>query len=598
MAQDVFGIVGSVIAGAYRVEKVVAEGGFGVVYRAHHGGFRAPVALKCLKVPQNIDANHQATFLEQFRAEAELMFRLSAAISTVVRPLHIDAMTTPDGSFVPFMVLEWLEGETLDAIIRRRTLSGEGPLPTPDLVRLLSPVARALERAHHFSGPNGPVAIVHRDLKPENIFVARVAGEEVVKILDFGIGKVKSVANQVAGRASQEAGGLASFTPAYGSPEQWVPRKLGQTGSWTDVWGLGICVVEAMVGRPVIEGDHQAIMGTVLDETRRPTPRNEGVRVDDRVEAVLTRALAVDPRKRYASVGEFWNELLDALNLDETGAPRPSARGKLGSGPRLASPYGETHIASTYDSALAEDLELNLEKEVSAIKNRTISQTRLAAQSGLEIPDLDLAASIPPPKSVSVPPVSSRRPAPRPSSRPPSTGEFEMETGGFADFKLDLSEEDDFLQKRGIGTRPSLTGSSTLGGNPPLASGSSFERPRSSRPPNPVRETPLPPPPSSRGGSVPPGTGRASVPPAPPLASPMRPDFPAPTFAEPPTLVQKLWPGAALIGASILLTLVDQVFSGATGEMLMLGPLRATWIAGLLLLGGIGLLVYRILPKT
>jgi eukaryotic-like serine/threonine-protein kinase len=341
MAQDVFGIVGSVIAGAYHVEKVVAEGGFGVVYRAHHGGFRAPVALKCLKVPQQITDQHQATFLEQFRAEAELMFRLSASLPTVVRPLHVDAMTTPDGSFVPFMVLEWLEGETLDSMIRRRYDVGEPPLPVHRLVKILTPVARALEKAHHFNGPNGPVCIVHRDLKPENIFVARVAGDEVVKILDFGIGKVKSVANQVAGRASQEAGGISSFTPAYGAPEQWVPKKLGQTGPWTDVWGLALTTVEAVVGYPVIDGDHHAIMGTTLDPSRRPTPRSEGVELGDSAERVFAKAMAVDPRERYGSTGEFWNDLLAALELDENGKKLPVA----------AAAPGETRVAGTPQSA-------------------------------------------------------------------------------------------------------------------------------------------------------------------------------------------------------------------------------------------------------
>src|SRR5512142_3297198 len=101
MAEDLFGIVGTIIASAYRVESVVAEGGFGVVYRARHSGFRAPVALKCLKVPQHLAPEHQARFLEQFRAEAELMFRLSASSPHVTRPLHVDVMTTPNGAFVP-----------------------------------------------------------------------------------------------------------------------------------------------------------------------------------------------------------------------------------------------------------------------------------------------------------------------------------------------------------------------------------------------------------------------------------------------------------------------------------------------------------------
>ena len=68
MSRDVFGIVGTSLAGTYRVERVVAEGGFGVVYRAFHEGFRAPVALKCLKIPAGMTAEHQAEFLEKFRA--------------------------------------------------------------------------------------------------------------------------------------------------------------------------------------------------------------------------------------------------------------------------------------------------------------------------------------------------------------------------------------------------------------------------------------------------------------------------------------------------------------------------------------------------
>jgi hypothetical protein len=98
MASDVFGIVGSTVAAAFRVEAVVAEGGFAVVYRAHHEGFRAPVALKCLKIPGHMSAEEQARFEQQFGAEAELLFKLSAAIPTVVRPLHV-VITLMDGAY-------------------------------------------------------------------------------------------------------------------------------------------------------------------------------------------------------------------------------------------------------------------------------------------------------------------------------------------------------------------------------------------------------------------------------------------------------------------------------------------------------------------
>src|SRR5450755_1376539 len=323
MAEDVFGIVGSVIAGAYHVEAVVAEGGFGVVYRAHHGGFRAPVALKLLKVPQQNPAQ-RAEFLDLFRAEAELLFRLSASLPTVVRPLHVDAFLASDGRFVPYLVMEWLDGLTLEALIKQRNGAGLAAVPLRKLVRLLTPVARALERAHNFTGPEGAISVVHRDMKPENIFIAQVAGEEVVKLLDFGIGKVRSAASQVAGRLSQDGKAPMAFTPAYGAPEQWAPRHYGQTGPWTDVWGLALCIVETLAARPIIEGDPAAMMGVALDPSRRPTPRNEGVEVPDAVEAVFERALALDPRARQRDAGVFWNELTAALQVPAAERARSS----------------------------------------------------------------------------------------------------------------------------------------------------------------------------------------------------------------------------------------------------------------------------------
>lgn len=322
MAEDRFGIVGKVIARTYEIRDVVAEGGFGVVYRAYHQGFRAEVALKCLKIPNELTDEQRALFLEQFRSEAEVLFRLSSHSGHIVRPLHVDAFHTSRQKLVPFMALEWLEGRTLDALIVQRAENGRPPLDLTTLARLLTPVAAALEIAHNLPGKDGVQIIVHRDMKPENLFIARVGDEDVAKVLDFGISKVKSTANQMAGRASVKADVLVSFSPAYGAPEQWAPRRYGQTGSWTDVWGLALTVVEAAKGDEVISGDHASMMGTILDPMRRPTPRHEGILVSDVVEGVFERALAVDPRARYQSVGEFWDDLCGALSIEqEVGGP-------------------------------------------------------------------------------------------------------------------------------------------------------------------------------------------------------------------------------------------------------------------------------------
>ncbi len=314
MHHDHFQLVGKTIAGIFRVEDVVAEGGFGVVYRAYHRGFRATVALKCLKVPNELTHEHRERFLEQFRSEAEIMFRLSTSMPNIARPLHVDAVHAPSGQFVPFMALEWLEGSTLDAIIDRRALSDKAPLSLERTVALLTPVAHALDQAHHLRTPDGPIAIVHRDVKPENIFVALIGGEQVLKVLDFGISKVRSAAKRMAyGDVRAEA---SPFSPGYGAPEQWAPERFGATAPYTDVWGLALTMVEVLKGDIVIEGGNGAMMAKTLDSSRRPTPRNEGVLVGEAVEAVFQKALAVDPRYRYQSIRDFWDALTHATGVE------------------------------------------------------------------------------------------------------------------------------------------------------------------------------------------------------------------------------------------------------------------------------------------
>ncbi|MEZ4374034.1 MAG: protein kinase [Polyangiaceae bacterium] len=578
MTEDVFGILGTTVAGAYHVEETVAEGGFGVVYRAYHAGFRAPVALKCLKIPQGLGAAGQELFLEQFRAEAELLFRLSASIPTVVRPLHVDALIAPGGAFVPFMALEWLEGETLEALVRRRKSEGRPPLSVKKLARLLTPVARALERAHNFTSAEGPISIVHRDLKPENIFLARVAGEDVVKILDFGIGKAKSVASQVAGRASQNNAGVASFTPAYGAPEQWLPKRYGQTGPWTDVWGLGLTLVESLTARPVIDGDHAAMMGTALDEQRRPTPRSEGVVVSDEVEAVFQRALAVDPRHRYADAGLFWNDLLGAVGLHDlisTGLRRDSR---------------------SEGFRFPESERLELERPSSTPPPSFMglgpgTPVEQATQPAAEIPDL----ALPVPTSASAP----RQPA--------------AKAAGPLSFDLDLPEGERPAVRSPSGANwpavnPDRPPRSLSGERPAVRSGASGANWPAVNESAPVSSQPEPlsgPRPSSQSGSRPAAVAASPSESLPPVSmgnrSAISGQHPAvtralrvaPNRAE-PTLRQRLLVPGLFVIAGIVLSIVHGFYASQTGEVLAVGPVRVGWIAGLLVLAGIALGVLRV----
>ncbi len=530
-AEDRFGLVGRVIAGAYHVERVVAEGGFGVVYRAQHGGFRAPIALKCLKVPQHLDGEHQARFLEQFRAEAEVMFRLSASTPNVVRPLHVDVMTTPNGAFVPFLVLEWLEGETLDAIIRGRRAQHKPPLALAEVMRLLEPVAQALDRAHHFDGPRGKETIIHCDLKPENVFVADVGGERVVKILDFGVAKVRSAATRAGGTEA-----VSLFTPAYGAPEQWNPATFGEPGPGTDVWGLALTAVETLVGEPVISGDHQRIMKQVLDRSRRPTPRTHGVNVPDAVESVFSRALAVDPRERPRDAWAFWKALRQAVGEAEAIASSPQAAAfipdlvPMARGPRSIEPAAASSPRFDFDDSGAPGPSL----------------------------DLDLSADEPLQRRSFTPPAGSPQPqrrsfTPSGASAPPPAESLALDLGGPPSGR--------------ISTTPRTPQASP----PPVVSA----------PPSAL--TPL------AFSQRPAQQGAESAPMPAPVAMPKRT-----VPSAPPTLARRLAPGVAMAAASVLLTLLDHVYASYSGELFSIGPLRTSWIAVLLLIGGIGLVAMRL----
>jgi len=627
MTEDVFGIVGTVVAGAYHVEAVVAEGGFGVVYRAQHSGFRAAVALKCLKVPQQLSSAQEEQFLEQFRAEAELLFRLSASIPTVVRPLHVDAITLPDGRFVPFMALEWLEGETLDAIAERRRAEGQPPLPMKKLVRLLTPVARALERAHNFQGPDGPISIVHRDLKPENIFIASVAGEEVPKILDFGIGKAKSLSSQVAGRASQTESAFSSFTPAYGAPEQWVPKRFGQTGPWTDVWGLAISMVEVLAGRTIIDGDHAAMMGTALDPRRRPTPRNEGLEVSDEVESVFVRALSVDPRDRYRDAGVFWNALLAALGMRADGkdafAPSPrDLRAEAGAVPRVEvveaagnmPPSGRGGMRPRVASGASEVATLPADAALAAGVYPDVSTEARGPVGSVpdlalgDIPDLAPGGGLAPKpvRRTNRPPAHNRaldfddapsqvttlelevdlEPGERPSLRvPPSQSRPDWPA-------VNIPGPDGAPVRRGSTQIPAVPDTRRpLSGAYPVASASG---PSGSVPPMPGRTTSSRPSASASGhlpAVHPSSAPNWPIPETPPLQfhQPAKP---------PPSPIWRIAPGALLILLSIFVTLGDQWYAGSSGQVFMIAGLRSTWIAGFLMAAGVVVLAIRLIPSS
>ncbi len=181
--KDPFGWVGAVLAQKFRMEEVVGEGGFGVVYRAFHLGFGVPVAVKCLKIPGRIRGEERARFEHGFLEEGRLLHRLSRSCAAIVQALDVGTAESPNGTWTPYLVLEWLQGQTLEQYLEQRRALSAGAISLGEAIALLEPAARALDIAHG-------EGVAHRDVKPANLFLTQVGGRPSLKILDFGIAKV------------------------------------------------------------------------------------------------------------------------------------------------------------------------------------------------------------------------------------------------------------------------------------------------------------------------------------------------------------------------------------------------------------------------
>lgn len=310
---DPFAWVGQTIDGKFRVEEVVGEGGFGVVYRAQHLGLGESVAIKCLKIPPALSPEERDKFHQSFLEEGRILRRLSRTTAAVVQALDVGAAFAPNGAWAPYLVLEWLRGECLEDHLVNLRRNGPGKMPLADAVALLEPAALAIAAAHD-------EGVAHRDIKPANFYTTDVDGVSTMKVLDFGIAKVIAD-NASITRAFEQTGKAPSmFTPFYGAPEQFN-RRFGATGPWTDVFALALVLVEMVSGQSPLEGDDVTqLYIAATDIAIRPTPRTRGVRTSQAVEDVFQKALAVEPRARYTSARTFWDELKEALTqpIEET----------------------------------------------------------------------------------------------------------------------------------------------------------------------------------------------------------------------------------------------------------------------------------------
>lgn len=278
--------VGTVLDGKYRVERVLGEGGMGLVVAARHVQLDQLFALKLL-LPQYCEHEEAVQrFLREARSAARIQSEHVARVS--------DVGTLGDG--VPFMVMELLEGRDLD-----RELQARGPLPIAEAAGYVIQACLAVAEAHAFG-------IVHRDLKPANLFLTRRRdGSFLVKVLDFGISK--AIEPDAVGGADANLTSTAAVmgSPQYMSPEQI--RSSKHVDARSDVWSLGTVLYELLTGEPAFKADNApaTLAKIVADEV--PPPSRSRPDLPAGLEAVVLRCLEKNRDQRFQSVAELASAL-------------------------------------------------------------------------------------------------------------------------------------------------------------------------------------------------------------------------------------------------------------------------------------------------
>jgi serine/threonine-protein kinase len=269
-------LLGRVIKGRYRVERLLGRGGMGSVYLAEQLSVGRKVALKVLRG----DFARDDGFVARFRQEAKLVAGLNEKRNPRVTLVH-DFDQAEDGSV--FIVMEWLEGRLLNAVIQ-----AEGPLPLPRAVRLATQIAEGLDAAHRAD-------VIHRDVKPQNIMVLDPGDD--IKLMDFGIARLRD-----SGRTSLTRAGTMMGTPDYMAPEQIEGQEITDK---TDIYAFGIVFYEMLVGSVPFRASSQAAVLTKQLQEQPVPPSRLRPDIPEDVEAIILSALEKDAARRPRSMGEI-----------------------------------------------------------------------------------------------------------------------------------------------------------------------------------------------------------------------------------------------------------------------------------------------------
>lgn len=309
--------IGKIIAGKYRVEQMIGEGGMGKVYRARQIALDKPVVLKVLR--QSLLSDERT--VARFQREAKAASRLNHANSISI----LDFGQSDDGSM--FIAMEFVSGRDLHQILSR-----EWPLAESRVIRIISQVLSALADAHS-------AGVIHRDLKPENIMVEQRRNEpDFVKVLDFGIAKIQDSTGDD-GPALTRAGFVCG-TPEYMSPEQ---ARGGALDHRSDLYAVGVILYQLMSGVLPFESDSAVGFATkhLNEKPVAPSQKRPDVKISPALDALILRTLSKDPNDRPENAEAFRAELA-AVEANPQGT-RPRAPVRRPPPGNLSSPHHVRH---------------------------------------------------------------------------------------------------------------------------------------------------------------------------------------------------------------------------------------------------------------
>ena len=356
---------GSLLAGKYRVDRILGKGGVGIVVAATHVDLDQKVAIKFLRSEALTNPDAVERFSREARAAAMIRSEHVARVHDIGK---LD-------SGAPYMVMEFLEGQDLDQLLN------DGPLPVKDVVNFMMQACEGLAEAHG-------AGIIHRDLKPANLFLTRKKdGTPILKVLDFGISKLTGKQSSGSGRRRAPTTTEIMGSPGYMSPEQM--RSTRTVDHRADIWALGTVMYELLTAQPAFVADTIEQLFFLITECPPDPVAQARPEIPEGLAAVVMKCLEKKPEDRYADVADL-AKALSAFASTKMDSMAPKLRRVLESRPDLdrfrvpTDPRAPTVIAQAVSAVTSEPVSVRVKprgldpREVEATTDRELQAFRAA----------------------------------------------------------------------------------------------------------------------------------------------------------------------------------------------------------------------------